>query len=116
MPIGYIEQKQFSYVAFFHQVGGKNDHGMMSLLYLEGLLKDHNGEAFYCPSEQSDDLFMFNSNANPWVLAPTRIPHPHLNAGPLDDIPGVGHCRYGYQLATVRGMDYEFECDSADTL
>jgi prepilin-type N-terminal cleavage/methylation domain-containing protein/prepilin-type processing-associated H-X9-DG protein len=93
LPIGHIQQKQFNYVVFFHQVGGaKWDHGMMSLLYLDGLLKD-GGQAFYCPSEEDPEQ-SYDSPINPWVLFPTTPPHPHLTGGP--HMPGVGHCRFGY--------------------
>jgi prepilin-type N-terminal cleavage/methylation domain-containing protein/prepilin-type processing-associated H-X9-DG protein len=102
MPIGFVQQKQFNYFIYFHQAGGaKYDHGMMSLLYLEGLFKD-GGQAFYCPSEQNPQ-FSYNTTelagvadeqANPWVFFPTDPPHPHLTGA--SHMPGVSHCRVGY--------------------
>jgi prepilin-type processing-associated H-X9-DG protein len=70
-----------------------HDHGLLSLLYLEGLLKDHSGQAFYCPSEQ-DVYATFDSPKNPWTLRPSNPPHPHLVTGAGPET--ATHTRIGY--------------------
>ena len=102
LPIGFVQQKQFNYIIYFHQTGGaKYDHGMMSLLYLDGFFKD-SGEAFYCPSEQNQQM-MYNTTdvtgsgeeiSNPWVFFPTNPPHPHITGA--SHLAGVSHCRVAY--------------------
>jgi len=99
IPIGHIQEKQFNYVVFFHQTpssGHKYDHGLMSLLYLEGFLRETSGEAFYCPSEL-DPQQMYDTDVNPWILRPTNPPHRHLHTTtPAGDLGDIGHCRFAY--------------------
>src|SRR2546430_2241463 len=51
IPIGYMDQKQFSYVVHWNH-GGVNipKSTQMGLLVESGVIKD--GKTFYCPSEQ----------------------------------------------------------------
>jgi prepilin-type N-terminal cleavage/methylation domain-containing protein/prepilin-type processing-associated H-X9-DG protein len=91
--VGHIQQAQFSYVAFWHQNNANCDHGLMSLLYLDGLLRDTSGPAFYCPSEE-DPQFSYDNSKNPWVFFPSNPPHPNLDPAVGGDV-GT-HTRYAY--------------------
>src|SRR6266699_2919288 len=65
IPIGYMDQKQFSYVVHWNH-GGVNipKSTQMGLLVESGVIKD--GKTFYCPSEQ-DPMFMYDADQNVWV-------------------------------------------------
>lgn len=90
--VGHIQQGQFNYVVYWHQSDSRHDHGLLSLLYLEGLLKE-GGAAFYCPSEE-DPQYSYNTPSNPWTLFPTTPPHPNLVTGLGPDV-GT-HTRFAY--------------------
>jgi prepilin-type N-terminal cleavage/methylation domain-containing protein len=85
IPIGYMSQKQFSYV-----VNWNNDNGVgvsqMGYLVVAHTIKD--GKAYYCPSE-SDPMFMYDTPENVWPFDKTP-PDRHLTDR------GLGHTRFAY--------------------
>jgi prepilin-type processing-associated H-X9-DG protein len=91
--VGHIQQAAFNYVAYWHQSDTRHDHGMLSLLYLDGLLKDNSGLCFYCPTEE-DPQQSYNTPENPWTLFPSNPPHPNLVTGSGPDV-GT-HTRFAY--------------------
>ena len=91
MPIGAVGnntlstlEKQFSYVVKWDN-GSAVTMVSMSHLALAGLSKSP--QTYYCPSEESDPLFIYNSPDNPWVFD-----RPGVN--PM--IPVGHHLRFGY--------------------
>lgn len=99
IPIGYMAEKQFSYVALWHD-GGTGPFSFkpsqMGLLVLGNVAPTP--KAFYCPSED-DPQFTFNSGkggnaVNAW---------PYYNHPPRPDVigPGRSHCRLGYNARPV---------------
>lgn len=99
IPIGYMAEKQFSYVALWHDGGtGVNSFkpSQMGLLVLGNVAPGP--KAFYCPSED-DPQFTFNSGAggnavNAW---------PYYNNPPRPNVTGTGrsHCRLGYNARPI---------------
>lgn len=87
IPIGYIEEKQFSYV-----VNWNNGNGtmvtLMGLLIQANIIKE--GKPFFCPTEQ-DKMFMYETVENPWPFGKIPI-DPHLTT----PMPGSNHTRFGY--------------------
>ena len=67
VPIGFMSQKQFSYVIHWNNDVGTNPprESQMGLLYIAKAIK--NGKAYYCPSEQ-DPQFQYDTDANHWVF------------------------------------------------
>jgi prepilin-type N-terminal cleavage/methylation domain-containing protein len=91
MPIGAVGnntlstlEKQFSYVVKWES-GGNVTIVSMGHLAMAGLSKSP--KTYYCPSEESDPIFVFNSPDNPWVFD-----KPGVN--PLT--PVGHHLRFGY--------------------
>jgi prepilin-type N-terminal cleavage/methylation domain-containing protein len=91
MPIGAVGnntlstlEKQFSYVVKWDS-GSAVTMVSMSHLALAGLAKSP--KTYYCPSEDSDPIFMFDTTDNPWVFD-----RPGVN--PLT--PVGHHLRFGY--------------------
>lgn len=90
LPIGYIDQRQFNYVANFNNSVAASIVAPTSLglLHPAGLMPS--GKAFYCPSDE-DPQFSFDTPSNPWPFYNTTPPHPWLTDK------GAGrHCRLGY--------------------
>jgi len=92
-PIGYMDQKQFSYVIHWNNAGSSPPKpSQMGMLVLAGLLPVP--KTYYCPAEE-DPLFMFNTPENQWVFD-QNPPHPYLTQ------PGSGrHTRMGYNARPV---------------
>jgi prepilin-type N-terminal cleavage/methylation domain-containing protein len=91
MPIGAVGndnlstlEKQFSYVVKWENSGNVTITAMGHLA-LAGLAKSP--KTYYCPSEESDPIFVFDSPDNPWVFD-----RPNIN--PLT--PVGHHLRFGY--------------------
>ena len=82
MPIGFMDQKAFSYLINWNNNNGTKV-SQMGLLVEAGLLKDP--KTFYCPSEE-DPEFRYNPNPeggfseNPWPFK-TTIGGPHSRLG-----------------------------------
>jgi prepilin-type N-terminal cleavage/methylation domain-containing protein/prepilin-type processing-associated H-X9-DG protein len=91
--VGHIQQAAFNYVAYWHQSDTRHDHGLLSLLYLDGILKDNSGMCFYCPSEEDPEQ-SYNTPQNPWTLFPSNPPHPNLVTGVGPDV--GSHTRFAY--------------------
>ena len=85
IPIGYMSQKQFSYVVNWNNSNGAGI-SQMGCLVAANTIKD--GKAFYCPSE-SDPMFMYNTPENVWPFD-KNPPDPHLTQA------GLGHTRFAY--------------------
>jgi prepilin-type N-terminal cleavage/methylation domain-containing protein len=90
LPIGYMSEKQFSYVVNWNNSNGTHVT-QMGLLVTGNVIKD--GKAFYCPSE-SDPLFTYESPVNVWPFD-KNPPDPHLTTA------GLGHTRFGYTARPV---------------
>jgi prepilin-type N-terminal cleavage/methylation domain-containing protein len=84
-PIGYMSQKQFSYVINWNNANGTKV-SQMGLLVLGNTLKAP--KTYYCPSEE-DPQFSYNTPDNVWPFDKTPI-DPHLTTA------GLGHTRMGY--------------------
>jgi len=85
IPIGYMGQKQFSYVINWNNSNGTKV-SQMGLLVLGGMLKSP--KAYYCPSEP-DPQWQYNTPENVWPFDKTP-PDPRLTQA------GLGHTRMGY--------------------
>jgi prepilin-type N-terminal cleavage/methylation domain-containing protein len=108
MPIGCVgvvtspsgSEKQFSYVVNWNPVSGGTAPVPKTLqfgcLALAGLSKSP--RTYYCPSEESDPIFMFDTPQNIWPY--DKIPpHPALTNK------GYGHTRFGYNSRPVAVWD-----------
>ena len=94
VPIGYVGgEKQFSYVMNWNNSAGHKVM-QMGLLAITGHAK--NGKTYYCPSEQEDRMFMYDTDVNQWVFD-KRPPHPALSQiVPGHPESGNSHTRLGY--------------------
>jgi prepilin-type N-terminal cleavage/methylation domain-containing protein len=90
VPIGYMDERQFSYVINWNNANGTKV-SQMGLLVLAKMLAMP--RAFYCPSEM-DQMFQFDTPSNVWPFDRTP-PSPHLTT------PGLGHTRIGYNARPV---------------
>lgn len=90
IPIGYMDQKQFSYVVNWNNSNGTRV-SQMGLLVAGNAIKD--GKAFYCPTE-SDPMFMYDSPINVWPFDKNPT-DPHLTTA------GLGHTRFAYNARPV---------------
>jgi prepilin-type N-terminal cleavage/methylation domain-containing protein/prepilin-type processing-associated H-X9-DG protein len=92
-PIGYMSQKQFSYVIHWNNAGSSPPKpSQMGMLVLAKLLPAP--RTYYCPAEE-DPLYMFNTAENQWVFD-QNPPHPYLTS------PGANrHTRMGYNARPV---------------
>ena len=98
MPIGCVgntnvasAEKQFSYVVKWDN-GSASTITQMGHLALAGLAKSP--KTYYCPSEESDPFFIYDSPQNVWVFD-KNPPHPGLFGA------GYGHLRFGYSTRPV---------------
>jgi prepilin-type N-terminal cleavage/methylation domain-containing protein len=93
VPIGYMSQRQFSYVIHWNNAGSNPPHvSQMGCLVLAKLMQVP--KAFYCPVE-TDPMFMFDTGINPWVFD-RNPPHDWLTQ------PGANrHTRMGYNARPV---------------
>lgn len=87
IPIGYMSEKQFSYVVNWNNSNGTKP-SQMGLLCVSRIIKSP--KTYYCPAETLDWL-SFNTSANPW---PNWDKYPKED--PLFTTPGLGHTRFGY--------------------
>jgi prepilin-type N-terminal cleavage/methylation domain-containing protein len=92
-PIGYMSQKQFSYVIHWNNAGSSPPKpSQMGMLVLAKLLPAP--KTYYCPAEE-DPLYQFNTPENQWVFDQSP-PHPYLIQA------GTGrHTRMGYNARPV---------------
>jgi len=91
IPIGYMDQHQFSVFVNLNNTNGTK----VSLLGLLAMSKlTQNPRAFYCPSN-TDPQFMYNTPENPW---PAFDKYPN---DPRFTTPGLGHTRVSYNLRPV---------------
>jgi prepilin-type N-terminal cleavage/methylation domain-containing protein len=87
VPIGYMDQKQFSYVVHWNHSGSNPPKpSQMGLLAVAGMTKEP--RAYFCPTEV-DPMFSYDTPENPWPFD-RNPPHPNLTT------PGLGHTRFGY--------------------
>jgi prepilin-type N-terminal cleavage/methylation domain-containing protein len=103
VPIGFIGvppsgSAAYNYLAYYHRSDTVHDHGMLSLLYLEGFLKDNSGQVFYCPTEETLE-FSYNTAINPWTLQPSNPPHPNMVTGAGPDV-GT-NTRFGFGMRPI---------------
>ncbi|HEV8604508.1 MAG TPA: prepilin-type N-terminal cleavage/methylation domain-containing protein [Tepidisphaeraceae bacterium] len=90
IPIGYMSQRQFSYVINWNNSNGTKV-SQMGLLVLANLLPMP--KTYYCPAEE-DPLFMYDSPINVWPFG-KNPPDPHLSQA------GLGHTRMGFNARPV---------------
>jgi prepilin-type N-terminal cleavage/methylation domain-containing protein len=88
IPIGYMDQKQFSYVAYHRNTISTPRVSQMGFLVIGRTITD--GKAFFCPSE-TDPSFQYKTPENPWpyekdLLSPT---------------PPSTHSRFGFNTRPV---------------
>ena len=91
IPIGYMDEHQFSYFVNWNNSNGTKV-SMMGLLAVTKLTP--NPKAFYCPSND-DPQFSYNTPQNPW---------PRFDLWPNDPrftTPGLGHTRITYNQRPV---------------
>lgn len=116
MPIGCVGgstnlatvEKQFSYVVNWNNSGGTKVV-QMGCIALAGFAKSP--KTYYCPSEESDPIFMYDTPTNAWPFDKNPI-DPHLTT------PGLGHTRFGYNTRPMAVWDvsaaipvpYLFKC------
>src|SRR2546421_4401839 len=89
-PIGYMSQKQFSYVINWNNANGTKV-SQMGLLVLGNVLKAP--KTYYCPSDD-DPQFSYNTPDNVWPFD-KNPPDPHLTQN------GLGHTRIGYSARPI---------------
>jgi prepilin-type N-terminal cleavage/methylation domain-containing protein len=93
IPIGFMSEKQFSYVVHWNNAGSNPPKpSQMGLLVHANIIRE--GKAFYCPSEE-DPMFMFDTPDNEWPW--DKIP-------PSDKltVPGASkHTRFGFNARPV---------------
>ncbi len=87
-PIGFMDQKAFSYVMNWNTGSGISRPTQMGLLLEAGIVK--NPKAFYCPSEIIDEQFTYQPNIN--ATTPSGNPWPFWSASGG----GAHHTRFGY--------------------
>ena len=90
-PIGYMGQKQFSYVINWNNANGTKV-SQMGLLVLGNML--HAPKTYYCPSGDWDDQYTYNTPTNVWPFDKTPT-DPHLTTA------GLGHTRVGYSARPI---------------
>jgi prepilin-type N-terminal cleavage/methylation domain-containing protein len=87
IPVGYMDEHQFSYFVNWNNVNGTKV-SMLGLLAVARLTS--NPRAFYCPSVE-DPQFSYNTPQNPWPPFDRWPDHPRFTT------PGLGHTRISYQ-------------------
>jgi type II secretory pathway pseudopilin PulG len=87
IPIGYMDEKQFSYLVNWNNSNGTKP-SQMGLLCIARIVKSP--KTYFCPAETLDWL-SYNTPANPW---PNWDKYP--NGDPHFTTPGLGHTRFGY--------------------
>src|SRR5687767_1803450 len=94
VPIGYMSQKQFSYVIHWNNAGSSPPKpSQMGLLAIANMLPAPN--TYYCPVE-TDPFFTFDSPENQWVFYKGGESHPWRTT------PGsLRHTRMGYNARPI---------------
>jgi prepilin-type N-terminal cleavage/methylation domain-containing protein len=88
IPIGYMDQRQFSYIVYH-----KNDISLPRVSQMGFLVTGRtitDGKAFFCPSE-TDPMFMYQTPENPWPYEKDA----------LNPTPPSTHSRFGYNSRPV---------------
>jgi prepilin-type N-terminal cleavage/methylation domain-containing protein len=98
IPIGYMDEKQFSYVALWDSGGAapRFKPSQMGLLVLANVAPSP--KTFFCPSEE-DPQYMFNSGAG--GNAVNAWPYYQNPPAPLVVGSGRNHCRLGYNARPI---------------
>jgi prepilin-type N-terminal cleavage/methylation domain-containing protein len=85
-PIGYMDQKEFSYIINWCNAGSNPPKpSQMGLIVVAGLVK--NPKTYYCPSEKQDPQFQYLPNppggfsTNPWPFLTTPTSGGHTRLG-----------------------------------
>lgn len=91
VPIGYMDEHQFSYFVNWNNSNGTKV-SMMGLLAVTKLTS--NPKAFYCPTVD-DPQFSYNTPQNPWPPFHDWPNHPRFTT------PGLGHTRITYNQRPV---------------
>ncbi|HRK32161.1 MAG TPA: type II secretion system protein [Tepidisphaeraceae bacterium] len=91
IPIGYMDQHNFSYFANWNNANGTKI-SMMGLLAVNKLVPAP--KTFYCPVSFNED-YMFDTKSNPWPPFENWPDHPNFQS------PGRGHTRVSYNMRPV---------------
>jgi prepilin-type N-terminal cleavage/methylation domain-containing protein len=91
IPIGYMDQHNFSFFANWNNINGTKV-SMMGLLAVSRLMQ--NPKTFFCP-DVSDPQFMFDTPQNPWPPFEKWPDHPRFTT------PGLGHTRVSYNMRPI---------------
>jgi prepilin-type N-terminal cleavage/methylation domain-containing protein len=103
IPIGYMSQKQFSYVINWNNTNGTKV-SQMGLLVIANVLKAP--KTYYCPAEV-DPGWQYNTPENVWPFD-KNPPDPHLTT------PGLGHTRMGYGARPIANWPTNAALSPAD--
>ncbi len=95
VPMGFMDQHQFSYFVNWRNANGTKPT-MMGLLALDKLLES--GKAFYCPSYVGDPFWEYNTPENRWPEF-RKYPNDPLFGLPLPT--GPQHTRITYQTRPI---------------
>jgi prepilin-type N-terminal cleavage/methylation domain-containing protein len=91
VPIGYMDQHNFSFFVNWNNVNGTKIT-MMGFLAEAGMMPSP--QAFYCPAVKQDPRFMYDTPENPWPF------HDYPNH-PRFTTPGLGHTRITYMTRPI---------------
>jgi type II secretory pathway pseudopilin PulG len=93
-PIGFMDQKAFSYVMYWNNGATPTKATQMGLLAEAGIVK--NPKTFFCPSEISDPQYSFQPNID--ANTPSLNPWPFWS-GPTGGV--ARHTRLGYSCRPI---------------
>src|SRR5688572_29344996 len=83
LPIGFMDQKAFSYIMYWNNSGSNpTKPSQMGLIVTANLAK--NPKAFFCPAEPADSRFQYHpdvNSVNPWPFLPTPRVDGHTKLG-----------------------------------
>src|SRR5437773_1098151 len=94
LPIGFMDQKAFSYIMHWNNGAVPAKPSQMGMLVSAGLVK--NPKTFYCPSEQVDQQFTYQPN--PSTTVPSLNPWPFWTSSSPG---GSRHTRLGYSARPI---------------
>jgi prepilin-type N-terminal cleavage/methylation domain-containing protein len=104
IPIGYMTEKQFSYILVHNNASVTEPRiSQMGMLAASRIMK--NSRAFFCPAETSP-MFMYDTPQNPWIFDNPN--HPLWTTGTAN-----GHIRLGFNSRPV--ADWPSSSNSAIT-
>jgi prepilin-type N-terminal cleavage/methylation domain-containing protein len=97
-PIGYVQQKAFSYIMnWCNGASAPPKPSQMGLLVVAGIVK--NPRAFYCPDETFDLQFTYQPNPSPTTYS--------ANPWPFATVAGSGrHTRLGFSARPIAFWPY----------